>query len=201
MSLGEGLVSAERFRAMVERRAGVIQKHMSPPGKLKGVTGKLEERRFRYGIPDEAFKVQATFKRVFVKQIEEWEGETFGPDSRLVRTDVQKQRGRESTPRGVLVSAGLEAQDVLLSHGIELGDIVWIVQMSIFRLPVLSIDGTDEVLLVLNVGDVNGCEDAWERLQSGEMVSEYDEKAKQHHYTWKGKELPRPISPWINSEF
>jgi hypothetical protein len=179
-----------------ERRAVVVQKHMSSAGAL-GLPEKLDERRLIYGIPDEAFAIQATFKRIFVKQIPDWDGETYGPESKIFRTQVSQQRNRESTPRGVLVSAGLEAQDILHSHGIELGDIVWIVQMAIFRLPVLEIDGTPEVVLVLQAGDIVGCVDTMERIKRGALKQGYDPVDRCSYYEGRGK----PISPWIPDDF
>lgn len=195
------IVSEAATWAGAERRAEKIEKHMSKPGKLKGISPILEERRLRYGIPDEAFRIQAAFKRIYVKQIEEWDGETYGPESRIIKTQITQQRGRESTPRGIIVSAGLEALDSLISHGMDVGDVVWIVQLAMFRLPVLEIDGKDEHVLVLQVGDVTGAEDTMARLRSGELSMKYDAEAGQHYYEWRGRESMRPKSPWISDEF
>lgn len=191
------LVSEEKTWEIADRRAKKIEQHMSPPGQLKGINPVLEERRLKYGIPDEAFKVQACFKRIYVWQVQPWDGETYGPDSQIIKLDTTKQRGKESTPRGIIVSAGMESLDALLSHGMAVGDLVWIVAMGVYRLPVLEIDARDEVLLVLQVGDVTGGEDTWERIQSGELTVNYDDEARQHYYDWRGKSIPRPISPFV----
>jgi hypothetical protein len=169
MSVEALLMEASDSRKLwerAERRALTIQKHMSLPGAL-GLPEKLDQRRLQYGIPDEAFAIQATFKRIFVKQIPDWDGETYGPE------------------------------DILHSHGIELGDIVWIVQMAIFRLPVLEIDGTPEVVLVLQAGDIVGCVDTMERVKRGELKQGYDPVDRCSYYDGR----PKPISPWIPDDF
>lgn len=189
------------------QRAEKIAKHMSPAGALQ-LPEKLDERRLRYGIADEAFRIQATFKRIFVHQIPEWDGETYGPDSKIVRTEISKKRDREATPRGVLIGAGLESREVLYSHGIELGDIVWIVQLAVFRLPYLSIDGIEERMLVLQVGDIVGCEDTATRLRDKEMVLVHDRRVNYDGYSnndicyehGDGTRV-KQVSPWIADDF
>lgn len=183
-----------------ELRVPKLEKHHSPPGAL-GLPPLLEERRLKYGIVDEYFKIQAAFKRVYVRQIPEWDGETFGPESQIIRTQNEQRRGRESTPRGVIVSAGPEALDILRTNGMDVGDIVWIVQLAIFRLPVLEIDGKAEVALVLQVGDIVGNEDTKQRLDRGELLLKYDPDALQHYYELPDGSLVRPKSPFIPDEF
>lgn len=188
-----------------ELRKPKLEKHHSPPGAL-GLPPLLEERRLKYGIVDEYFKIQAAFKRVYVRQIPDWDGPTFGPESQIIRTENEQERNRQSTPRGVIVSAGLEALDILRSNGMDVGDIVWVVQLAIFRLPVLVIDGKPEVALVLQVGDVVGAEDTMQRVNAEKLVLNYDEAALQHYYERRGDDgeklfSPRPISPWTPDEF
>lgn len=195
------LVSAERSWEIADRRAKAIEKHMSPPGKLKGISPILEERRLKYGIPDKAFKIQASFKRIYVWQVQPWDGETFNPDGLIIKTELAQQRDKQSTPRGVILSAGLHAKDCLVSNGLDVGDLVWVVALGIYRLPVFEIDGTDVTMMVLQVGDVTGDEDTWERVQRGELTEQYDLEAKQHYYEWAGREISRPVDPFVPEEF
>ena len=192
---------ADRVIAEIERA------HLSPAGAF-GLPEKLDARRLQYRIPDEAFKIQATFKRIFVHQIPEWSGETYGPDSKIVRTEIAQQREREQMPRGVVISAGLEAREVMYSHGIELGDVVWIIQLAVFRLPVLHIDRTPSVVLVLQVGDIVGCEDTMERLKSKEIALVHDRRvgpdgysANEICYEHGDGTRCKQVSPWIPEDF
>lgn len=185
------LVTLASKEARNSRRREEIASHISPPGALKGLPPLLEQRRHEFKIPDEAFQIQASFKRVYLWQHEPWQGETFGPNSSIVRTDIAEQRGRESTPRAVIVSAGLYAEDCLRSNGMGLGDIVWIIALGVFRLPILTIDARDEILMVLQVGDITGGEDTWLRLQNGSLIKRYDPESHEFLYEWNGELMPK----------
>lgn len=201
------IVSEAAIFAQAEARSKDIKKHMSPAGAL-GLPPLLDERRLRYGIVDEAFKIQPAFRRVFLRQIEEWEGETYAPESKIIRTENAKKRDYESMPRGVLIGAGLEAREVLHSHGIDLGDIVWMVQLGLYRIPIVRINGKDEHILVLQVGDIVGGEDTAARIRSGDLQLVHDRRALEggfdrNDFLYARKDGYRTAikSPWTPDDF
>lgn len=148
----------------------IADNHLSPVGAL-GLPAKLDERRIRYGIPDEAFLAKPAFDRVFVYQIEarHQEGKTYGGTSIIMPETAQKREVQESC-RGVLVSAGLKALDNLKSNGIEVGDVVEFIRFGIFHKPICALlYGHLIHILVLRDGDIVGSEDIVERERAGAL--------------------------------
>ncbi len=107
-----------------KRRTALIKERMSPPGAL-GLPPLLEEHRLKYGIPDGAFASQALFDRIHVFPIDFAEGEAIEKTTGgIYKPNVTKLKDKQQGNRGVLISAGLTAMDRLMSHGVELGDVV-----------------------------------------------------------------------------
>ncbi len=151
---------AERWELAERIAIDIKENHMAPPGGL-GLHPLLDERRLKYGIPDEAFKSGAAFDRVFVWQIlpHHEEGKTYAGSSILLPETARKRQLQESF-RGVLVSAGLKAMDTLKSNGIQIGAIVEFIRFGIYHKCVGAYAGSHEQhLLVLRDGDIIGCED------------------------------------------
>src|SRR5690349_8585987 len=97
-----------------------VLEHMSPMHKPLGLGPLVEQKRWRYGIPDEAFFNQcAAFNKVLVSQIPEEESDTY-EGTVILKTEVTKKRELVEAPRGVIVSAGLQALDELRSNGIDI---------------------------------------------------------------------------------
>jgi len=181
-ALAEQLPSDEELRRLANRIAQDVQdNHMSPLGKL-GLPKLLDERRMRYGIPDEAFEEQAIFDRIFVWGIEEKheEGETFAGTS-IIKPETSEKRILHESTRGVLFSAGLKALDVLRSNGIDLGHIVGVVRLHPWHKVVGVYGGGHEKhKLVLRVGDLVGSEDLGELYRKGRVKTKYDLTRGQH---------------------
>lgn len=137
-----------------------LQNKISPPRELPGVEGLLEVRRHSYGIPDTAFRVQAAFHKIHIHQIPDvmLENGTYGDSGILIPESVQQARKRNA-PRGIIVSAGLAALDVLRSNGMDLGHIVTHTRIAPLRVEYDLIGGQFFYLLALTVGDVYGSED------------------------------------------
>jgi hypothetical protein len=76
---------------------------------------------------------------------------------------------RSETPRGVLLSAGLRALDILRSNGIELGDVVFFVKHGPPIVRLSRIANHDIYLFSLHVAEIRASEEAAQRLRSGEM--------------------------------
>lgn len=117
----------------------------------------LQAARERYEIPDGAFQTCALFDRAFVWQIPA--AERF-KDSTLIKPETAKAREKSQAPRGVLISAGLQALDYLVSNGCRgLGADVEFVRLSPWRMPVDLVDGKDVELVVCRATDLVG--DRW----------------------------------------
>lgn len=107
-----------------KKRTAAIKERMSPPGAL-GLPGLLEENRLKYGIPDGAFRSQALFDRIHVFPLDAFEGDAAEKTAGgIYKPNVTKLKDKQEGHRGVLISVGLQAADVLMSHGVELGHVV-----------------------------------------------------------------------------
>lgn len=150
------------------KRTAMIKARMSPPGALR-LPELLEEQRLRWGITDGFFKSQASFDRIYVFPLDQFdEDESFAPGSPILRPQLKKLKDLQEGHRGVLLSAGLTAADRLMSHGIELGHIVSTNKNVPFarRCDRLS-DGTDLFYLVMREADLAGSETLAEQLRAG----------------------------------
>jgi hypothetical protein len=155
---------------LAERIASDIKKRQSPAGAL-GLGERLEARRIRYGIPDEAFQEVCLWDRIYVWQIEPryQEGKTYGGSSIWMPETAQKRERQESC-RGVLVSGGLRALDNLRSNGVELGSVVSFIRFGPWHKPIGAFAGPHlQYLLVLRDGDLIGCEDLMDETRDGRV--------------------------------
>jgi hypothetical protein len=134
-------------------------------------------------------------------QVEEYDTEKFSPESLLYRPQTTQSREFQSSPRGLLISAGIEAMDTLYDHGIALGDIVWITQLGVLRLPYLRVGSEDLYFMVLQVGDIAAGEDTYNRLQSGELALKHDPASNTHYYQWRGQPARVPGKAFVPQEF
>ncbi len=156
-----------------EKQTEKIKAKMSPPGFLQHEL--LDLRRRQFGIPDSAWRVQAAFNTVFVHQIHDimFEKGTWGDSGLVIPESVQQSR-KKAAPRGIIVSAGLQALDALKSHGMDLGHIVTLVRFAPFRVEYDYVGGEFFYLLDLHVSDIHGSEDTATALRERRiaMVSE-----------------------------
>lgn len=151
------LRDAEKDKAT--KRTAMIKARMSPPGALK-LPELLEANRLKYGITDAFFNSQASFDRIFVFPIDQFDdAETFSTGGTILRPNLTKLKDLQEGHRGVLISAGLTAADRLMSHGIELGHVVTTNKNVPFarRCDRLE-DGTEMFYLVMRDGDLAGSE-------------------------------------------
>lgn len=151
-----------------KRRTAMIKARMSPPGALH-LPPLLEAQRLKWGITDGFFKSQASFDRIYVFPLDQFdEDEKFAPGSPIIRPKVTKMKDLQEGHRGVLLSAGLTAADRLMSHGFELGHIVNTNKNVPFarRCDRLE-DGTDLFYLVMREADLAGSETLAEEIRAG----------------------------------
>ena len=162
---GDGLRLKERDKELAERKKRLIRSKMSPPGTL-GLDKCLEAARQKYGIPDTAFGMQASFNTVLVLQVAMQEGETY-KDSAIILAESTRDRELRKAPIGVIISAGLGALDSLRSHGVDLGHKVVFVHSAPYFIRFDNIGGVDQHLVVLQVSQIrasyNTAEDLKER--------------------------------------
>ena len=128
----------------------------------------LSKRMQEFDIPP--WPGEACFERVIVYCIpdryaarEKTEGGLYIPTQRV---DTDKAR----SPRGIVVSAGLKALDVLRSNGMDLGELVWFAPHVPFRYVVGTNGKQDIEFKFMNVGDIVLSEDVLGKVLEGELV-------------------------------
>lgn len=129
-----------------------MRAHFALPGSL-GLPALLDDKRCKYGIPDSAWDDQPVFNKIFVWQLPIDEAGTYG-GGLIVKTEERKARERSEAPRGVIVSAGLQALDELRSHGVDVGHTVFFTHLAPFRKRLPPIDGKEPALVILHAGDI-----------------------------------------------
>jgi len=171
---------------------------MSPPNSL-GLPPLLEKRRWEHTIPDAAFETVQSFSFVTLYQISQFEGETYG-DTKIVMADATRDREKNEAPRGVLISAGLQAMDILRSNGIDLGHVVTFIRVAPFRQRVGVIGARNEYVLGLQVGDIRGSEDLAKELRSGWSrikLHTLEDGSVEHRIENADGAAWKPSRPWI----
>lgn len=192
----------------------VIAQYISAPGKLdlppEILPPALERRRIEHYIPDQAWDIQPAVDVVHVWQIGR-PRETASDGGMIVLTEQARDASRYESPRGIIVTAGLLALDHLRSHGMDLGDIAYLLRMSPYRLPMDLIGHRDQGgLLVLHSGDIKGSEDTMQRIRRGELrvkrVKEtvlrdgVEVKVERHVYVRSDDTEIVPLIPWQPEE-
>ena len=182
-----GLGSPEVMRSLraqenSARQQAEIEANFSAPGTL-GLPPLLDAKRVKYGIPDSAWNSQAVFNKILVWQVPIDESENYGGGI-IVKTEQQKKRELSEAPRGVIVSAGLQALDELRSHGIDLGHTVFFTHLAPFRKRLPAILGKEPSLVILHSGDVFDSEELAQNLKSRRcrIVSKETEEGVQHYF-------------------
>lgn len=183
-----------------DRRTARLKNHVSAPGMLKfPVPPLLEKRRLQFNIVDEAFEQVCVYERVYIHQVSRHQGETMG-DGVIVMADVTSAREREQAPMGVVVSAGLGALDAMHSNGIGLGHLVSIARLSPWRVPIKTVQGVDENLLICEAGDIIASFDLAEMIRDRtvRIVTREDPETKvKTHVFIDDKGQPwTPKNPW-----
>lgn len=87
---------------------------------------------------------------------------------------------REKTCRGVIVDAGLQARDTLRSHGMLIGDRIFIPRYTGVLFP-----WRGKQVVMMPVKDINMNFDLAERIDRGLMVYAYDTVKAQHFIEWR----------------
>lgn len=158
---------------------------------LKGTEYEMSPEIF-----ERAMACQAVFDRVLVWRVPEgwYAGDKF-EGTNIVKAVSTKARQELDTPRGIIVSAGLNALDVLRSQGMDIGHVVHICVNSMYRRP-LEDTGNDKFTLgLLRVGDIVDSEDLADALDRGECRV-YQVKGEHRLVDKEGKTW-EPKLPWM----
>lgn len=146
-------------RALIAKNiADKLEKSLMPRG-FFNIPMILDERRFEYAIPNGAFAAFPAFDKVYVWQINLTERNTYATDGAIIKPDARIAHDRNTAPRGIIVSAGLQALDSLRSSGFDLGHIIRFKKFSPFIQPVEEIDGVELTVMVIRDGDIVASED------------------------------------------
>ena len=143
------------------------------------------ERCKRWGVHPGAFDYQASFDRIFVWQVipfdlEYKDGFWCLPGQSISIPPKSLDRGRYTAPRGILLSAGLEAMDELATNGIRIGDYVDFLRLTPFMKPVGFSPSLESIPVVLcSASDVTSSEDVATRRKAGKIKM-----------VWKRMKLP-----------
>lgn len=159
-----------------------IEANFSAPGTL-GLPPLLEAKRIKHAIPDSAWDAAAVFNKICVWQIAVDSSDTYG-GGLIAKTEVQKKRELTDAPRGVIVSAGLQALDELRSHGVDIGHTVFFTHLAPFRKRLPPIAGREPSLVILHAGDVFCSEELAQSLKSrkARIISREVDGAVSHVY-------------------
>jgi hypothetical protein len=160
--MNELVTTAREERDRAQQRE--IEANFSPPGAL-GLSPLLDQKRVKHGIPDSAWNSQAVFNKILVWQIAVDESETYG-GGLIAKTEAQRKKELSEAPRGVIVSAGLQALDELRSHGVDVGHTVYFTHLAPFRKRLPAILGKESALVILHSGDVFDSEELAQNLKA-----------------------------------
>lgn len=179
------LDDSERLRARdaeILKRQEAFKGHTSPLGTL-GLDRHLDEARVKFGIPDTAFDVAASYDRVFVFQVSLLKDGKKGGDSMIHLPDSTLDREKNKAPTGCIVSAGLRALDILKSNGHQLGDVVLHTNAVPYFVRFDNISGHDQHMIVLKAGQISGNYDLAERLKNRavRLKLEHDSDGSPYH--------------------
>lgn len=160
---------------------------------LKGTKHEMSEETFK-----RAFSGQAVFDRVLVWQFPEpWYGGDTYEGTDIAKAESTKARQQYDTPRGIIVSAGLNALDVLRSQGMDVGHTVHFCVNSLYRRPLDDHDSKH--LALLRVGDIIDSEDLADALDkhlcSVEVVDTV--KGPEHRVVGPNGAPWSPQLPWM----
>lgn len=135
-----------------------LRASLNPPGTYN-IPEVLDKRRIEYGIPNGAFESYPLFDKCYIWQISINVRETYAEGGAILMPEAAKAYKKNTAPRGILISAGLQAMDSLYSTGIKIGHIIRFKKFSPFIMPVADIDGHELTVMVVRDGDIEASED------------------------------------------
>lgn len=187
----------QRKKAVAE----ALKQKMAPPEEFN-LPPHLEKRRQQHLIPNGVFRIEPLYEWCYVYQTARYDmedNEKWG-DTNIYKTQGQQKAAENESPRGILCAAGLGALDTLSSHGIMLGDIVFMIRNAPWAIQV-DVIGADRLYMhVLRDSDFIGGEDLKQRIRSGELIAKSKVNAdgqRIHYYETKDGKPLNPVTPHI----
>lgn len=162
--LANALRAHNKENALVERNlaaaniADALQKSLAPLGTYN-IPMLLDERRIEHGIPNGAFEHFPLYDKVYIWQLTMSERRTYSEGGSIEKPEMRLAYDRNTSPRGIIVAAGLKALDSLRSTGCDIGHIVRFKKFSPFMQEVAEINGKTLELMVIRDGDIVSSED------------------------------------------
>lgn len=153
----------------------------------------LLQRMKEFEIPE--WPGEAVFEEVLLYCLPD-EGaasETFSKDGMIVKPDTRKAIDIARSPRGIVVSAGLKAMDIMDAHGMQVGELVWFAPHVPYRFEVGRNEKGPILFMFMNVADIKLSEDVPTRLANGDIVLTKNSKGE-HVYAGKDRVDPT-LSP------
>lgn len=193
-----------KFQNLKEQILEERTRRLAPAGSMN-LPKLLDERRLRYAIPNDVFELGAAFDKVLVFQVSEEQKETVG-DTGIIMSDVTRDRMLQESPMGVICDAGLEARDILLGNGMDVGHLVAIVKLAPFRKEAGTTHGHRHEVMILRVGDIIGSVDLARAKMRGDVQVVWDAEEQHHRYMMRNPETGEftrsydPLSPEMASE-
>jgi hypothetical protein len=127
----------------------------------------LDQRIREFKIP--VWPGQAMYNRIIVYRLPDKAAarESFTEGGLIVKPETVASDTKWRSPRGVIVSAGLQAMDVLRGNGIGLGDIIWMASHTPWRFEVERTLEGEVIEFFFMSGDVVISEDLPKRISAG----------------------------------
>lgn len=151
----------------------------------------LEEAIEKFRIPP--WPYEAAYDRIIVFSVPEDKAsrDTYTAGGTIVMPVARKDKEENESPRGVIVSAGLGARDVLRSHAMGLGHVVWVARLAPWRHEVdRDKDGRTIEFLFMRVGDIVGSETLKDNLRAGSVTLDLGPDGMHRHVCF-GTAVPR----------
>ena len=151
---------------------------------------------------------QASFDWIYIWRLADFDTEdgTYG-DTGLYIPENSKAGKLEQSPRGVVISAGLEALNHLRSNGIDIGHTVQMMKWTPQRIIVDIVKGHEIAMHVIRDGDVTGSEELTEALLKGECKVElktfkdqFGQDVEKHFFIDKNGKQWLPTMPWMPAD-
>jgi hypothetical protein len=160
----------------------------------------LDKRRLEYAIPNGAFASYPTFDKCYIWQIPMDERQTYAEGGLIFKPEQIMAADRHTAPRGILVSAGLQAMDSLYSTGIEIGHIIRFKKLSPFIMQVDDIDGHKLYCMVVRDGDIDASEDLAEAYQKKLIeIKNVSDKGFDFRFGKEGQTTGHKVSPYYDA--
>jgi hypothetical protein len=150
----------------------------------------LEQRCRQYALP--AWPYQPAYDRIVVYMLPEDMAlrETFASDGAILKPNQTRDYQKRTSPRAIIVAAGIQAMDHLRANMIDLGHRVWVARLSPWRHVVDRKIGGEVEFMFLRSSEIVGSEDTLQMMFDGKIDIVVGEDG-QHHYRCDDQHIPR----------